>query len=142
MKPKNPEYRAAVEHIFTAANFITLLGIKFQDATPGYCEAVLDLTADHRQHLGRIHGGAIVTLAGHAATGAATSLIPADKVVVAIEYKINLFRSVAGEKLFCAAKVIMPGNTLIVAEAEVFDGPDAIGKLVAKATFTFMTVNQ
>jgi uncharacterized protein (TIGR00369 family) len=140
MKTKNPDYRVAVEHIFTAANFINLLGIKFRDTAPGYCEADMDLTADHRQHLGRIHGGAIVTLAGHAATGAVTSLIPADKVVVAIEYKINLFRSVGGEKLFSVAKVIMPGNTLLVAEAEVFDGTGATGKLVAKATFTFMTV--
>jgi uncharacterized protein (TIGR00369 family) len=141
MKIKNPDYRAAVEHIFTEANFINLLGIKFLGVTPGCCEAVLELTSDHRQHLGRIHGGAIVTLAGHAATGAATSLIQADKVVVAIEYKINLFRSVSGEKLFCTAKVIMPGNTLIVAEAEVFDGAHASGKLVAKATFTFMAVD-
>ena len=141
MQTKNPDYRAAVEHLFAAASFITLLGIKLQDVAPGTCQATMALSSNHRQHLGRIHGGAIVTLAGHAATGAVTSLLPADKVVVAIEYKINLFRSVAGEQLYAAAKVIMPGKTLLVAESEVFDGADATGKLIAKATFTFMSVD-
>lgn len=141
MKTKNPDYRAAVEHIFTAANFIQHLGITFKDARPGYCEAELALGSIHRQHLGRIHGGVLVTLAGHAATGAATSLLAVDKAVVAMEYKISLLRAVAGEHLFSRGQVLMAGSKSIFAEAEVFDGADATAKLVGKASFTFMVLD-
>lgn len=141
LKTRNPDYKAAVEHIFTAANYINLLGIKFKDVKAGYCEAELELGPAHRQHLGRIHGGVLVTLAGHCATGAATSLLEAGKAVVAMEFKINLLRSNAAERLFCRAQVLMSGRKALVAEAEVFDGPDATAKLGAKATFTFMVVD-
>ena len=140
-KCKNPNFRPAVEHIFTAANFINHLGIKLKHVEEGYCEAELDLASCHTQHLGRIHGGVLATLSGHAATGAVTSLIPADKAVVAMEFKINLLRAISGKHLFCRGQVIMPGNKSQVAEAEIFDGPDASGKLVAKSTFTFMVID-
>lgn len=141
MKTRNPDFKAAVEHIFTAANFINLLGIKLKEAKAGCCEAELELGPAHQQHLGRIHGGVLVTLAGHTATGAATSLIEAGKAVVALEFKINILRSITAERLLCRAQVLMSGSKALVAEAEVFDGPDATAKLGAKAMFTFMVVD-
>lgn len=140
MKAKNPDFKAAVEHIFNAASFISLLGIKLEEVKEGFCAAGVELTDSHRQHLGRIHGGVVSTLAGHAATGAATSLIQADKVVVAMEFKINLLRSILNDRLFCRAQVLMPGSKSVVAEAEVFDGADATGKMVAKGMYTFMVL--
>jgi len=142
MKPYNINYKSSVKRIFDEANFISLLGIKLEDVDVGICNASLELTTMHRQHLGRVHGGVLVTLSGHAATGAATSLIKDTQDVVAVEFKINILRSIESGRLFCLGKVIKPGGTLIICEAEVFEGADVTGKLVAKSIFTFMVIDK
>ncbi len=142
MKSVNPEFKSAVAHIFDAANFIVQLGIRLEKVEVGFCEASLSVTEAHKQHLGRVHGGVISTLAGHTATGAVTSILDAGKIVVSPEFKINLLRAVQSENLFCQGQVLMPGNTLLVAEASVYDGKDASGKLVAKGLWTFMALDK
>lgn len=142
MKPNNPNYKSSVKRIFDEANFISLLGIRLEAVDVGKCDASLELASKHRQHLGRIHGGVLATLSGHAATGAATSLIADNQDVVAVEFKINIFSSPEKEKLLCRGRVVKPGGTLIVVESELFDGADFTGKLVAKAIFTFMVLSK
>ncbi|WP_148895806.1 PaaI family thioesterase [Geothermobacter ehrlichii] len=142
MRTNNINYKFSVNRIFYEADFISLLGIKLEDVDVGRCDTSLEIANIHRQHLGRVHGGVLVTLSGHAATGAATSLIRDTQDVVSVEFKINILRSTESGYLFCRGRVIKPGGTLIICEAEVFAGTDITGKLVAKSTFTFMVIDK
>lgn len=142
MKIRNPEFKTCVEQMFKEAAFISQLGIKLKSVEPGMCEAMLDIVPEHRQHLGRIHGGVLATLAGHTAGGAATTILPAGMVVVGVEFNVNLLRAIDGNQLLCRAHVLKPGTKLIVAESEVYDGAYKAAKLVTKATFTFIAVKE
>jgi len=142
MKTNNINFKSSVKRIFDDADFISLLDIKLENVDVGSCDASLEIKNIHKQHLRRVHGGVVVTLSGHAATGAATSLIHDTQDVVAIEFKINLLSSIERGHFFCHGRVIKPGGTLIVCESEVFEGKNMTGKLVAKSTFTFMVIEK
>ena len=58
------------------------------------------------------------------------------KSIVSVEFKVNLLRPVGGKKVVATGRVIKPGKTLMIAEAEVVD--DDTGKLVAKMLGTMM----
>ena len=137
MRIEDPNFRARVGAMFTDAPFVHGMGVRLTGVEPGICEASLALTPDHLQHLGRVHGGVISTLAGHAAAGAATSLIAPDRYIVAAEFKLNLLRGAAEGTLRCRSEVLKPGALLMVTETEVWGGRREGGKLVAKATHTF-----
>ncbi|MGE0426060.1 MAG: PaaI family thioesterase, partial [Reyranellaceae bacterium] len=58
--------------------------------------------------------------ADSAAGYAAFSLMPADASVLTVEYKLNLKRPGIGERLSARARVIRPGRTLSVVQADVY----------------------
>ena len=122
---------------FQRAAFIRELGIRLHDVYPGCCSAALRIRPDHLQHLGRVHGGVISSLAGHAALGAAMSAASAGEVLVAPEFTFQVLRPVREDRIFCQAEVVKAGAVLIFTEARVYDGNSADGKQVARGTFTF-----
>lgn len=130
MQPRDPDYRNRVRHIMRAAPFIEHLGIEFDDVGPGWCRAGLLLEPRHRQQDGYVHAGVQATLADHVAGCAAFSLIPADRIILTVEFKINLLRPASGERLLCHAEVVRPGRRLAVVEASVLtlaaDGSDTL----------------
>lgn len=146
MRSANPNFSHRVAAMFSEAPFVAGMGIRLVSVEIGCCEASLALSSEHLQHLGRVHGGVITTLAGHGAAGAATSLIAEDRFVVAAEFSMNLLRAAEGGVLRCRSKVLKPGSTLIVTETEVWgDRQDRYhrppgARLVAKATHTFMVM--
>ena len=72
-----------------------------------------------QQH-GFIHGGVVGMIADSAAGYAAMTLVSASASVLTVEYKMNLVAPADGEKLIARGKVVRPGKTLIVTQAEVF----------------------
>ncbi len=135
----NPRYRECVEKMFEEAAFVSLVGVKLASVSPGNCTAVLELRPFHLQHLGRVHGGVIATLAGHSAAGAATTIVPEESAVVAAQFNMNLLRSVSGESLVCRAWVLKPGARVIFVEAEVFTVTGNREVLTAKVSYTMNT---
>jgi len=89
MKIRNPEFKARVQRMFTDAPFIADMGIRLVSVEAGKCETMLDLGPQHRQHLGKIHGGVLATLAAHTAGGAATTILPESMAVTGIEFNVN-----------------------------------------------------
>jgi uncharacterized protein (TIGR00369 family) len=121
MQPKNPHYAEAVAVIFEEAAFIKDLGIRLEQVEPGLCRTIMDVAPGHRQHDGFIHAAVVAAMADHTAGAAAGSLIGADQFVLTAEYKINLLRPAAEGPLSCEARVIKPGNRLIIVTSEVYD---------------------
>ena len=72
-----------------------------------------------QQH-GFVHGGVVGMIADSAAGYAAMTIVPASASVLTVEYKMNLVAPADGERLIARGRVIRPGRTLIVTQAEVF----------------------
>ena len=76
-------------------------------------------TGVEKQH-GFVHGGVVGMIADSAAGYAAMTMVLATDSVLTVEYKMNLVAPADGEKLIARGKVVRPGRTLIVTQAEVF----------------------
>lgn len=134
------EFREKARTIFARAAFVGDLGIRLQDAGPGWCESVLEVAPRHMQQDGYVHAGVQATIADHTAGGAAGTLAAEGDLVLSVEFKINFLRPALGERLLCRAAVLKQGKTLHVAESEVYAERDGNRKLVAKAMVTLALV--
>src|SRR5512140_2296089 len=105
--------------IFRNAPFAADLGIELVRLAPGECETTLRLAPKHLQQDGFVHAGVQATLADHTGGGAGATLIPEGKIVLSIEFKINLLRPAKGDSLRCRAKVLKAGRQISVVESEV-----------------------
>lgn len=72
-----------------------------------------------QQH-GFVHGGVVGMIADSAAGYAAMTLVSPAASVLTVEYKMNLVAPADGEQLIAVGRVVRPGRTLIVTQAEVF----------------------
>ena len=93
-----------------------------------------------QQH-GFVHGGVVGMIADSAAGYAAMTLVSASTSVLTVEYKMNLVAPADGEKLIARGKVVRPGRTLVVTQAEVFAVKDGKEKLCALMQQTIMVMH-
>jgi uncharacterized protein (TIGR00369 family) len=140
VETRMPEPVERARSIFTRAAFARDLGIRLEDAGPGWCESVLEVEPKHMQQDGYVHAGVQATIADHTAGGAAATLAAEGDLVLSVEFKINFLRPALGERLLCRASVLRQGRSLQVAESEVFAERDGNRKLVAKAMVTLALV--
>lgn len=140
MKPPHEKSRDELDRIFRAAPFIADLGFQLEKIDRGSCETVLDLEPRHLQQDGFVHAGVQATMADHTAGGAAATLAEPGRLVLSVEFKINLLRAAQGERLVCHAKVLKPGSRLMVVESEVFCESGGTSSLVSKTTATIAVV--
>lgn len=120
LAPANPDFAARVRDSFGRQPFMAHIGARITALEPGFCE----ITVDHRRELtqqhGFIHGGVLASIADSAAGYAAFSLMPAEASVLTVEYKLNLLRPGRGEAMIARGRVLKPGRTLTVVQADVF----------------------
>lgn len=93
-----------------------------------------------QQH-GFVHGGVVGMIADSAAGYAAMTMVPASASVLTVEYKMNLVAPADGEKLVARGKVVRPGRTLIVTQAEVFAVKEGRETLCALMQQTIMVMH-
>jgi uncharacterized protein (TIGR00369 family) len=93
-----------------------------------------------QQH-GYVHGGVVGMIADSAAGYAAMTVVPASASVLTVEYKMNLVAPADGEQLIARGKVVRPGRTLIVTQAEVFALKDGQETLCALMQQTIMVMH-
>lgn len=136
----NEENRDLVERIFREAPFIRSLGIELTSHGKGWCEARMTASGSLQQQHGRVHAGALMTLADHTCGGAAASTVAQDRDVITIENKVSFLRPASGPNLSCRATVLRSGRTLVFVEAEVM-AETAEGRVtVAKASSTLAVI--
>ncbi len=136
----DPAALQRVRDLFPAAAFVADVGITLEDLGGGWVTSVLDVGPRHGQAQGVIHAGVQVTMADHTAGGAATTLLPLDKVVLTVELKINMLRPATGDRLRCVSSVLKPGRSLSIVESEVFFFDRGKPKLAAKAMLTMAVI--
>lgn len=115
-------------------------GFKVDRVESGIFETHLAVRKMHRQQDGFVHAGVIATMADHTAGYAAFTLVPDNRRILTIEFKINFFKPAVGDTLVCRSRVVHPGKKIIVSESEVFSRFGDSEKLVAKAMVTLMAI--
>jgi uncharacterized protein (TIGR00369 family) len=130
-----------IQRIFRSARFISDLGIELESVGDGACETTLEIKDRHLQQDGFVHAGVHATIADHTAGVAAATLIRENKMVLSVEFKINLLRAARGQRLNCRAKVLKPGRRISVVESSVYCVSDGEERLVSKMTATMAYVD-
>ena len=106
-------------------------GIRVTQVRPGYAEGVLTAGPNTLNPHGRIHGGALATLADTVAGCCACSR---GGDCVTASSSMEFLRPAMGESITCVCTPKKLGRSLSVIQVELKDGQD---KLVATGTFTF-----
>lgn len=130
-----------IRRIFYAAPFVTDLGVELESVGEGVCVTSLKLDERHLQQDGFVHAGVHATIADHSAGVAAATLLRENRMVLSVEFKINLLRAARGNRLLCRSTVLKPGRRFAVVESEVFCGADGVEKMVSKMTATIAYVD-
>jgi len=115
--------------------FLKLIGAELTRVALGEVEFSLAYREDLTQQHGFVHGGVITTLADVACGYAALTVMPDASEVLSVEFKVNLLRPAAGTRFIARARVLKPGKTLTVAQADVFavtaDGEKQVATMLA-----------
>ena len=117
--PADPQFAARCRASFGRQQAMALIGASLTVIEPGYAEVALPFRDDLTQQKGYVHGGIIGMIADTACGYAAFSLMPAGGSLVTVEYKMNILKPGRGA-LLAKGRVIRPGRTLTVAQAEVY----------------------
>ena len=139
-KPKDPQYRSRVEASFNQQQVMKTLGVKIESLQPGEIELMMPYGIAYTQQHGFMHAGIIATVLDNACGYAAFSLMPDDVAILTVEFKTNLLAPARGERFLFRGKVVKPGRTITVCEAQAFAVGGGEEKLVATMTGTLMAL--
>lgn len=119
LAPSDEDFAERVRGSFARQSIMGLLGAQLTRVEPGEVEIELPFRPDLCQQHGFFHAGVTSTIADSAGGYAGFSLFPADASVLTVEFKMNLLAPADGDLLRATGRVIKPGRTLTVTEAEV-----------------------
>lgn len=119
-----------------ASAFVDIVGLELLSLDQDGCNMQLEITPQHFNGTGRVHGGVIFTLLDSAMGGAVYARLDADESAATIEAKINYTRAVTDGVVECRAKVMHAGTRTMVVDGEVWQN----GALVAKCLGTFARI--
>lgn len=134
----NPAYVQALIEKINSSPFPSHLPFRVTSITPNMCLVELDVTEQHMQPLGTVHGGIIATLIDTATYWAPFLGIPQDAGMVNVDLKLNYLKpTMLGSKLITEGNCLRAGRTINYAEASV---RNERGDLVAHGTSTLMVL--
>ncbi len=114
------DFAERVSASFAKQNAMELIQASMPLIEHGRTEIHLPHWAGVEQQHGFVHGGVVGMIADSAAGYAAMTMVSATDSVLTVEFKMNLVAPADGEKLIARGKVVRPGKTLIITQAEVF----------------------
>jgi uncharacterized protein (TIGR00369 family) len=137
----DPHFAERVHASFAKQHAMDLIHATLPVVEHGRTEIHLPHWSGVEQQHGFVHGGVVGMIADSAAGYAAMTMVPASASVLTVEYKMNLVAPADGEKLIARGKVVRPGKTLIVTQAEVFAVKNDEEKLCALMQQTIMVMH-
>jgi uncharacterized protein (TIGR00369 family) len=115
----DPQTEQRIRDSIGRQTLLTTLGVTVAGLWPGRVELDLPYRGDLCQQNGFVHAGAITAVADSACGYAAASLMPADRDVLTVEFKVNLLSPARGDRFRAVGQVVRAGRTLTVCSAEV-----------------------
>jgi uncharacterized protein (TIGR00369 family) len=137
----DPHFAERVRASFELQNAMQLIQATMPVIEHGHTEIHLPHWTGIEQQHGFVHGGVVGMIADSAAGYAAMTMVPATASVLTVEFKMNLVAPADGEKLIARGKVVRPGRTLIITQAEVFAVKDGRETLCALMQQTIMVMH-
>src|SRR5215470_18989171 len=134
--PKDPLFAERVRASFARQRAMHTLGVEITRLAAGKIELAMPYEAAFTQQHGFVHAGIMATVLDSACGYAAFSLMPADAAVLTVEFKTNLLAPARGDRFLFRARVVKPGKTLTVCEAQAFGFSGNEQRLVASMTGT------
>ena len=138
MASEDPGYEARVRESFRRQSHMATLGAEIVYIAPGEVHLAFPFAAQFCQQNGFMHAGAIASVADSANGYAAYTLAPPDTDVLAVEFKINLLAPARGPGFLARGRVLRPGRTLTVCQADVFTTGTAEPVLIATMLSTII----
>jgi uncharacterized protein (TIGR00369 family) len=139
-EPKNPDYRAVATSTFDRQQAMRTLGIAIARLEAGEVDLTMPYSQAWTQQNSFVHAGIITSGLDTACGIAAFTLMPADCDVLTVEFKTNLLAPARGDRFVFRARVVKPGRTLSVCEAQAFAEQDGAENLIATMTGTLMAL--
>jgi len=141
IKISDPHFAERVSASFARQNAMELIQATMPVIEHGMTEIHLPHWTGIEQQHGFVHGGVVGMIADSAAGYAAMTMVPANASVLTVEFKMNLVAPADGDKLIARGKVVRPGKTLIITQAEVFALKDGRETLCALMQQTIMVMH-
>ena len=141
IRTSDPHFAERVHASFNRQNAMALIQATLPVVEPGRTEIHLPHWDGVEQQHGFVHGGVVGMIADSAAGYAAMTVVPETASVLTVEFKMNLVSPADGEKLIARGKVVRPGKTLIITQAEVFAVKDGRETLCALMQQTIMVMH-
>lgn len=139
-EPKNPNYWAAATATFDRQQAMRTLGISIARLEAGEIDLSMPYSQTWTQQNGFVHAGIITAGLDSACGIAAFTLMPANCDVLTVEFKTNLLAPAKGDRFVFRARVVKPGRTLTVCEAQAFAEHGGAENLIATMTGTLMAL--
>jgi uncharacterized protein (TIGR00369 family) len=124
-----------------AKGFSQAAGFRIITVEPGRAELALARRDDLVQFFGHFRGGVITAVADQAAGIAITSSLPAGRIGVTVEIKVNFLAPADGNELVARAKTLKMSGSIGVATVEVFTRDEKSERLCAFATATMCALD-
>lgn len=138
---RDPDFEARVRRSFAMQGFMQTIGARLLHVAPGEVDLALEASPAVGQQHGFVHAGAVAGLADTACGYAALTLMAPAVGVLTVEFKINLLAPAKAPRLVALGRVVKPGRSLTVAQAEVFgEGAGGERTRVALLTATLATI--
>lgn len=118
-EPQFPEWENRIRQSFARQSFMSSVGATLVKVLPGEIHIGLPYRATHLQQHGYLHGGLVASILDSACGYAALSLMPAEREVVTVEFKINFLSPADGDNFVAVGRVVKSGRTLTVCSGEV-----------------------
>jgi len=140
-QPQDPSFRDRVRASFARQHVMQTLRIGIVRLEPGEIELTMPYEVAYTQQHGFVHAGIVTTALDSACGYAAFSLMPAEAAVLTVEFKTNLLAPAKGDQFLFRGRVIRPGKTITVCEAQALSvAGDNKERLVATMTGTLMAL--
>jgi len=127
-----------IQESFDRQGFMRTLGATLEAVESGKVTIMCGLNEGLTQQHGLLHGGVMASLVDVACGYAALSVMPADREVLTVEFKINFMKPADTDRLIAVGQVLQAGRTLTVCEGSVFDATRT--RVLARMTATMMAV--
>jgi uncharacterized protein (TIGR00369 family) len=128
-----------IRQSFDRQGFMRSLGASLEAVEPGAVTITCAFNEHMTQQHGLMHGGVLASLADVACGYAALTMMPADREVLTVEFKINFLKPAKTDGVIAVGQVIQSGRTLTVCDGTVFDATRT--RVLAKMTATMMAVD-
>jgi uncharacterized protein (TIGR00369 family) len=127
-----------IRQSFGRQGLMRTLGASIESIESGAVTLACSFNEGLTQQHGLLHGGVLASLVDVACGYAALSVMPGDREVLTVEFKIHFLKPAKTDRVIAVGQVVQAGRTLTVCEGSVFDSTRT--RLLARMTATMMSI--